>query len=46
MKVLTGDHPGTAARACRELGLEPGEVVTAASFDALSDAELGELADR
>ena len=45
VKVLTGDHPGTAARACRELGLEPGEVVTAASFDALSDAELGELAD-
>uniref|UniRef100_A0AAU2V495 Magnesium-transporting ATPase, P-type 1 n=1 Tax=Streptomyces sp. NBC_00003 TaxID=2903608 RepID=A0AAU2V495_9ACTN len=45
VKVLTGDHPGTAARACRELGLEPGEVVTAASLDALSDAELGELAD-
>ncbi|MFE3184886.1 magnesium-translocating P-type ATPase [Streptomyces violascens] len=46
VKVLTGDHPGTAARACRELGLEPGEVLTAASFDGLSDAELGELADR
>ncbi|MFJ8308872.1 MULTISPECIES: magnesium-translocating P-type ATPase [unclassified Streptomyces] len=45
VKVLTGDHPGTAARACRELGLPPGEVVTAASFDALTDAELGELAD-
>ncbi|MFE9410069.1 magnesium-translocating P-type ATPase [Streptomyces sp. NPDC006704] len=44
IKVLTGDHPGTAARACRELGLHPGDVVTAASFDALSDAELGELA--
>ncbi|MFB7644553.1 MULTISPECIES: magnesium-translocating P-type ATPase [unclassified Streptomyces] len=46
VKVLTGDHPGTAARACRELGLDPGEVVTAASLDALSDAEVGELADR
>ncbi|RCH64782.1 magnesium-translocating P-type ATPase [Streptomyces sp. SDr-06] len=46
VKVLTGDHPGTAARACRELGLEPGEVVTAASFDGLGDTELGELADR
>ncbi|MFG2723447.1 HAD-IC family P-type ATPase [Streptomyces sp. NPDC048416] len=45
VKVLTGDHPGTAARACRELGLEPGEVVTAASFDALDDAALGQLAD-
>ncbi|QHC24004.1 magnesium-translocating P-type ATPase [Streptomyces sp. GS7] len=29
VKVLTGDHPGTAARACRDLGLEPGEVLTA-----------------
>ncbi|WP_309505986.1 HAD-IC family P-type ATPase [Streptomyces pyxinicus] len=28
--VLTGDHPGTAARVCRDLGLEPGEVRTAA----------------
>ncbi|WP_329463665.1 magnesium-translocating P-type ATPase [Streptomyces sp. NBC_01431] len=44
VKVLTGDHPGTAARACRELGLPPGEVVTAASLDALTDAEAGELA--
>lgn len=24
--VLTGDHPATAARACRDLGLEPAEV--------------------
>jgi Mg2+-importing ATPase len=30
VKVLTGDHPATAARACRELGLDPGEVRTAA----------------
>ncbi|MGW0609308.1 magnesium-translocating P-type ATPase [Streptomyces sp. NPDC002788] len=29
VKVLTGDHPATAARACRELGLEPGQVTTA-----------------
>ncbi|MEV6834809.1 HAD-IC family P-type ATPase [Streptomyces sp. NPDC051133] len=28
--VLTGDHPGTAARACRDLGLEPAEVRLAA----------------
>ncbi|MEV6043409.1 magnesium-translocating P-type ATPase [Streptomyces xanthochromogenes] len=46
VKVLTGDHPGTAARACRELGLDPGEVVTAASLDGLDDAGVGELADR
>jgi Mg2+-importing ATPase len=30
VKVLTGDHPATAARACRELGLDPGQVRTAA----------------
>ncbi|WP_055710171.1 HAD-IC family P-type ATPase, partial [Streptomyces puniciscabiei] len=27
--ILTGDHPATAARVCREAGLEPGEVRTA-----------------
>ncbi|MFF0161334.1 magnesium-translocating P-type ATPase [Streptomyces sp. NPDC005263] len=26
LTVLTGDHPATAARACRDLGLDPGEV--------------------
>ncbi|MFC9681156.1 magnesium-translocating P-type ATPase [Streptomyces sp. NPDC056948] len=36
VKVLTGDHPATAARACRELGLDPGRVRTAAQ---LEDAE-------
>ncbi|CAM5687582.1 magnesium-translocating P-type ATPase [Streptomyces purpurascens] len=36
VKVLTGDHPATAARACRELGLDPGRVRTAAH---LADAE-------
>ncbi|MFF1639609.1 magnesium-translocating P-type ATPase [Streptomyces sp. NPDC058246] len=42
VKILTGDHPGTAARACRDLGLDPGEVVAADRMDALSDAELAE----
>ncbi|OPC79170.1 magnesium-translocating P-type ATPase [Embleya scabrispora] len=44
VKVLTGDLPGTAARVCRDLGLHPGEVVTAERIDALDDAELGRLA--
>ncbi|MCC5473761.1 cation-translocating P-type ATPase [Streptomyces sp. NPDC059680] len=30
--VLTGDHPATAARVCREAGLEPGEVRTAGGW--------------
>ncbi|MFC8124907.1 magnesium-translocating P-type ATPase [Streptomyces sp. NPDC057302] len=46
VKILTGDHPGTAARACRELGIGPGEVLTADRVDSLTDAELAEAADR
>ncbi|GAB1817636.1 magnesium-translocating P-type ATPase [Herbidospora sp. RD11066] len=46
VKVLTGDHPETAARVCRDLGLTPGTVVTGADLDALTDAELTRLADR
>ncbi|MEU1519351.1 magnesium-translocating P-type ATPase [Streptomyces sp. NPDC005811] len=30
VRVLTGDHPGTAARVCRELGWEPDRVVIGA----------------
>ncbi|MFE2974613.1 magnesium-translocating P-type ATPase [Streptomyces sp. NPDC059258] len=52
VKVLTGDHPGTAARACADLGLRPegrtgtDDVVTAEVLDTLSDAELVGVADR
>ncbi|MEU8582146.1 magnesium-translocating P-type ATPase [Streptomyces abikoensis] len=44
VKVLTGDHPGTAARVCRELGLDPGTPVTGERIDELDDAELARLA--
>ncbi|GHG56978.1 magnesium-translocating P-type ATPase [Streptomyces griseocarneus] len=46
VKVLTGDHPGTAARVCRELGLEPGTPVTGREIDGLDDAALAALAAR
>lgn len=46
VKVLTGDHPGTAAHACRDLGLDPGQVVSAEEVDLLSEAELARVADR
>nr|WP_258528073.1 magnesium-translocating P-type ATPase [Streptomyces sp. NBRC 110611] len=46
VKVLTGDHPGTAARACRDLGLEPGEVLTAGQLGALSGPALAEAVGR
>jgi Mg2+-importing ATPase len=44
VKVLTGDHPGTAARVCRDLGLGPGGVVNADRIDGLTDTALAELA--
>ncbi|MEU0411307.1 magnesium-translocating P-type ATPase [Streptomyces griseorubiginosus] len=46
VKVLTGDHPGTAARACRDLGIPVTGVLTADRLDTLTDPELTELASR
>ncbi|OIJ69593.1 magnesium-translocating P-type ATPase [Streptomyces mangrovisoli] len=48
VKVLTGDHPGTAARACRDLGVPvtPEAVLTADRLDGLDDAALADLARR
>ncbi|MFJ9623131.1 magnesium-translocating P-type ATPase [Streptomyces sp. NPDC101181] len=52
VKVLTGDHPGTAARVCADIGLrradsaQGADVVTAEVVDTLSDAELARVADR
>ncbi|MFE7266620.1 magnesium-translocating P-type ATPase [Streptomyces sp. NPDC057592] len=46
VKVLTGDDPGTVARTCRDLGLDPGEVMAAEQIDALSDGKLAQAADR
>nr|WP_308288070.1 magnesium-translocating P-type ATPase [Streptomyces corallincola] len=42
VKVLTGDHPGTAVRACRDLGVPVTDdaVLTAARIDTLTDAGL------
>ncbi|MFG2196639.1 magnesium-translocating P-type ATPase [Streptomyces sp. NPDC048639] len=48
VKVLTGDHPGTAVRACRDLGIavSAGGVLTADRVDGLDDRELAEAAER
>ncbi|MFD7298028.1 magnesium-translocating P-type ATPase [Streptomyces sp. NPDC059897] len=46
VKVLTGDHPATATRVCRDVGIEPGAVVVGADIEHLDDERLGELADR
>lgn len=44
IKVLTGDHPETAARACRDLGIDPGSVITGDRLAGLSGEELARLA--
>ncbi|MFF1377162.1 HAD-IC family P-type ATPase [Streptomyces sp. NPDC058308] len=48
VKILTGDHPGTAARACRDLGLDVdrADVRTAADIEGLTPSALSELAHR
>ncbi|MFE9250529.1 HAD-IC family P-type ATPase [Streptomyces sp. NPDC007088] len=46
VRVLTGDQPETAARACRELGLDPGPVASAAELDALPAPARDELVAR
>ncbi len=46
VKILTGDHPGTAVRACRDLGVPVAGVLTADRLDTLTDPELTELARR
>ncbi|WP_445078260.1 magnesium-translocating P-type ATPase [Streptomyces hayashii] len=48
VRILTGDHAGTAVRACRDLGVPvaPDAVLTADRIDALSDRELTEAASR
>ncbi|MFB7509853.1 magnesium-translocating P-type ATPase [Streptomyces broussonetiae] len=48
VKVLTGDHPGTAARACRDLGipLTGTDVLDVGGTDTLTDGELSGLAAR
>ncbi|MGW3035983.1 magnesium-translocating P-type ATPase [Streptomyces sp. NPDC001178] len=48
VRILTGDHPGTAVRACRDLGIAVPQdgVLTADGIDSLTDAELAAAAAR
>jgi Ca2+-transporting ATPase len=39
--MITGDHPATARAIADQAGLSPGEVVTGADLDRVSDADLG-----
>src|ERR1039457_6060059 len=44
--IVTGDHPLVAARACREVGLDPGRVVLGAELDLMTDGALAGIARR
>jgi Mg2+-importing ATPase len=44
VKVITGDHPLVAARACQEAGLDPGEALLGDEMDLLTDTALAGIA--
>ncbi len=44
VKILTGDHPLVAERVCRDVGIEPGQVVTGDIVAQLDDAALAVVA--
>ncbi len=46
VKILTGDSELVAAKVCRDVGLDAGDVVTGSEIEALSDDALALLAQR
>lgn len=44
VKILTGDSELVAAKVCREVGLDPGTVITGSRIETLSDEALAALA--
>ena len=40
VKIITGDNGTVAAKVCRDIGMEPGAVLTGGQLDALDDDEL------
>ncbi|MCE5278226.1 MAG: cation-translocating P-type ATPase [Planctomycetaceae bacterium] len=38
--MITGDYPGTAANIARQIGMDPGGILTGSDLDAMSDADL------
>jgi Mg2+-importing ATPase len=45
VKIITGDNPMVAAKVCREVGLDPGEIILGSEIEDLSDDELGLFAE-
>lgn len=46
VKVLTGDNEIITRKICREVGLDPGEILLGSKVASMSDAELAAIADR
>lgn len=46
VRMITGDHPVTAAAVARQLGIDSGEVVTGADLDGRDDTARAELIER
>ncbi|WP_433756824.1 HAD-IC family P-type ATPase [Nocardia sp. CA-135398] len=46
VRMITGDHPVTAAAVARQLGIAVGTVTTGADLDRLDDSEQAELIER
>ncbi|MFI9632691.1 HAD-IC family P-type ATPase [Nocardia sp. NPDC051929] len=46
VRMITGDHPVTAAAVARQLGIEAGEVVTGADLDRLDETARAELIEQ
>jgi P-type Mg2+ transporter len=44
IKIMTGDHPLVAARVCRDVGIEPGQVITGEAIADVNDTALGAVA--
>ncbi|MGQ4598982.1 HAD-IC family P-type ATPase [Nocardia sp. R6R-6] len=43
VRMITGDHPVTAAAVARQLGIDPGKVITGAELDGRDDTAQAEL---
>jgi Mg2+-importing ATPase len=46
VKILTGDNEVITRKICREVGIDPGDIVLGAKLDQLDEQELAALADR
>ncbi|HZP78879.1 MAG TPA: magnesium-translocating P-type ATPase [Pseudolabrys sp.] len=46
VKILTGDNEVITRKICREVGLDPGDIVLGRDIETLDDARLAEVAER